>query len=237
MKKNLVIIDFLSVLTENFEIDCSIQNIIENDRKNEYIFISEDSYSTLKSFLPKLKVVGFYMNNGCSYFRYEKDKYILDYQETPIEFDYEILFQKIRKYPLPYESPKIHIFKEDFYYSISLVGSKFPQSYLLYYVFPIELYQKELKLQLELLCIEYNLDVDIINLGLFGFYIIPKQFKKKQILSKLSMVKYKNIFFFGKRNFQNTEIMDDTRLYDFEVNSISELREYLKDSNFLEKKK
>ena len=51
MKKNLIIIDFLLLLTKKCEIDDSIKELIENDEKNDYILISEESILLLEPFL------------------------------------------------------------------------------------------------------------------------------------------------------------------------------------------
>ena len=78
MKKNLIIIDFLLLLTKKCEIDDSIKELIENDEKNDYILISEESILLLEPFLKNIKVRGFFTDSGCVYFRNEDNFYILD---------------------------------------------------------------------------------------------------------------------------------------------------------------
>lgn len=229
MKKNLIIIDFLLLLTKKCEIDDSIKELIENDEKNDYILISEESILLLEPFLKNIKVRGFFTDSGCVYFRNEDNLYILDHQEKiPDNID-NIIINEIFQYflNLPYKIPKGAIIKGDFYYYFSLVGQKYPQNYFLYNIFPIELYLEELKLKIQILCFENNLDFEFIEISCIGFYLIPKKFKKNQIISKLPFDEYNKIFFTGNYNNHNIEIMDNSLINDIKIKDIEQLKYFL----------
>lgn len=227
MKKNLIIIDFLLLLTKENEIDPSIKEFIENDKKNDYRFISEESILVIQPIIEKIRVKGFYTDSGCVYYKLKDENYFIDYKEESIDIDFTILLKEIDNYPLPYKKPKGMIIKGDFYYYVSLVGIEYPQSYVLYNVFPIKLYQYELKLKLELLCLKSNIDVEIINIGTIGFYLLPRRYKKNQIISKLPFQDYSKIFFLGNYNSHNREIMKYPKIKDIEIQNREELKYFL----------
>ena len=227
MKKNLIIIDFLLLLTKENEIDPYIRGLIENDYRNDYRLINEESTLVIQPFIEKIRVNGFYTDSGCVYYRLKDEKYFLDYREEYVEIDFTILLKEIDNYPLPYKKPRGMIIKGDFYYYVSLIGIEYPQSYVLYNVFPIQLYQQELKLRLELLCLQSNIDIEIINIGTIGFYLLPRQYKKTQIISKLPFQDYSKIFFLGKYNSHNREIMENPKIKDIEIQNREELKYFL----------
>ena len=229
MKKNLIIIDFLLLLTRDHKIDDAIKNKIENDKHNDYIVISEESISILKPFLGNLRVKGVYTDSGCAYYRLKENEYILDYYVEKISDLGSILYDEINKYflRLPYKVPKGSIIKGDYYYYFSLIGTEHPQNYILYHLFPIELYQEELKLKIQLLCFENNIEIEFIKIRTIGFYLIPKQYKKKQILSKLPYHHYSKILFLGESNLHNKEIFEDRRIISIERNNTKQLKYFL----------
>ena len=229
MKKNLIIIDFLLLLTKDNKINESIKNKIENDPNNDYILITEESISILKPFLGNIKVKGVYTDSGCIYYSLKENQYILDYYVEKIGDLGYFLHDEIFKYllRLPYKLPKGSIIKGDYYYYFSLIGTEHPQNYVLYHLFPIELYQEELKLKIELLCFENNIDIEFIKIHTIGFYLIPKHYKKNQILLKLPYHQYSKILFLGEFNLHNKELFEDKRITSMEIKNTNQLKYFL----------
>ena len=231
MKKNLIIVDLILLLTKKKDIEPSIKEIIENDDKNDYRFISEESILVLEHVLEQIKVKGFYTDSGCVYYEYRDTEYILEYKEeklNDLDKNFEILLGHIHDYTLPYKKPHGMIIKGDYYYYISLVGVEHPQTEVLYNLFPIELYKEELKLKLKIICFELSIEIEIIDIGNIGFYLIPKEYKKQQIISKLPFQDYDRIIFLGNRNSHNRELMDNEKIYELEIKNIKELKYFLK---------
>lgn len=229
MKKNLILIDFLLLITKENKINDSIKYKIENDPNNDYILISEESISILKPFLEKIRVKGVYTDSGCIYYRLKDNQYILDYYVEKVGDVSSILYNEIYEYflRLPYKIRKGSIIKGDYYYYFSFIGTEYPQNYTLYHLFPIELYQEELKLKIELLCFEHGLEYEFIKISTIGFYLIPKQYKKNQILSKLPYQDYSKILFLGDSNLHHKELIEDYRIQTFEIKNGKELKYFL----------
>lgn len=229
MKKNLIIIDFILLLTTKSEIDCYIKKLIEDDKENDYILISEESIFILKPFLNDIKVKGLYTDSGCVYYSLKDNEFILQYYEEKKEELNPILYNEIYDYfsRLPYKIQKGSIIKGDYYYYFSFIGTEHPHNYVLYNLFPVELYQEELKLKIELLCLEHGLEYEFIKINTIGFYLIPKQYKKTQILSKLPFQDYSKILFLGKSNLHNKELIEDYRIETIEINNGKELKYFL----------
>ena len=77
MRKNLVLIDFIEIVSCNSD----IKNIINNDKNNDYIFITEYDINFVRKYISNIKIVGVFTEFGSSYYSYseEKNDYILEY--------------------------------------------------------------------------------------------------------------------------------------------------------------
>lgn len=229
MRKNLVIIDFIEILNCNN----SIRDIINNDKNNDYIFISEDNINYVKKYLLDIKVMGIYTNFGSSYYSYseEMNDYILEYskkRERGIHYYFDILIKEVYSYisNIPYILPDDIIYKNNYYYFISLVGSVYKYSEFLYKYFQIEEYRKELKEKLEKIIKDNDLPIILVESDNIGFYILPEKCNKVQVVEKLPS-NYYEIFFTGKRNIINKDIMSHKRIHDIEINNEDELKYFL----------
>lgn len=229
MRKNLVLIDFIQILS----CDNNIINIIQNDKNNDYIFITEYNIEYIKKYLSKIRVLGIYTEFGSYYYSYseEKNDYILEYTKKRgkgIHYEFDILIKAIYSYisTLPYILPDKMIYKARYYYYISFVGSVQNYSYFLSKYFTIEKYKDELKNKLQHLIKVYDLNLSLLDNGTLGFYILPEKCNKVQVVDHLPS-NYYEIFFTGKRNDMNRNIMNHGRIHDIEINNEDELKYFL----------
>lgn len=227
MRKNLIIIDFIEIL----DCDKSIRDIINNDKNNDYILICENNINYVKKYLLDLRVMGIYTDFGSSYYSKEKNDYILEFsdkREGGVHYSFDLLIKEVYSYisNLPYILPDNIIYKNNYYYFISLVGSVHKYSEFLYKYFKIEEYRKELKEKLEKIIKENDLNIILIDSGNIGFYILSDKCNKVKIVHKLPS-NYYEIFFTGKRNKINREIMGHKRIHDIEINNEDELKYFL----------
>lgn len=228
MRKNLVLIDFIEIVSCNSD----IKNIINNDKNNDYIFITEYDINFVRKYISDLKILGVFTEFGSSYYSYseEKNDYILEYSRKMglrIHYALDILIKRVYFYlsGISHVLPYNIIYGTKYFYFISFIGSSANSPFLLK-SHSIQKYKNVLMDRLDRIIKGYDLEIILFDITGIGFFILPKNCNKIQVTKKLPSGYYE-IFFAGKRNIINKDIMEHKRIHDIEINSEDELKYFL----------
>ena len=229
MRKNLVLIDFIEIVLSNND----IENIINNDKNNDYIFITEYDINFVKKYIPNIKILGIFTEFGSSYYSYseEKNDFILEYNrkiEVKVNYALDILIKRVYFYlsGISHVLPYNMIYGTKYFYFVSFIGSSSDNSPFLLKSHSIRKYKNVLMDRLDRLIKGYDLDIILVDITDIGFFILPKNCNKVQVVDKLPSGYYE-IFFTGKRNRINKDMMSHKKIHDIEINNEDELKYFL----------
>lgn len=229
MRKNLVLIDFIEIVSCNND----IENIINNDKNNDYIFITEYDINFVRKYISDLKILGIFTEFGSSYYSYseENNDYILEYSqkiELKINYTLDILIKRVYFYlsGIPQVLPYNIIYGTKYFYFISFKGSSSNNFPFLLKSHSIRKYKNELMERLDRIIKGYDLEIILLDITDIGFFILPETCNKVYVVDKLPSGYYE-IFFTGKRNIINKDIMSHKRIHDIEINNEDELKYFL----------